>query len=101
MWNSLLSLRFLPRSFRQTRRRVAPPPTLQVLEDRTLPSSTTFAVIGDYGGGGSNEQAVANLVHSWNPDFIATTGDNNYPSGDASTIDANIGQYYHDYIYPY
>jgi hypothetical protein len=34
-------------------------------------------------------------------DFIATVGDNNYPSGGADTIDANIGQYYSDYIYPY
>jgi len=38
---------------------------------------------------------------SWNPDFIVTAGDNNVPSGAASTIDANIGQYYHSYIYPY
>src|SRR5207248_1618842 len=26
---------------------------------------------------------------------------NNDPSGQASTIDANIGQYYHDFIFPY
>lgn len=60
-----------------------------------------FAVIGDFGKAGSEESAVANLVKSWSPDFIITTGDNNYENGDASTIDANIGQYYHDYIYPY
>jgi len=64
-------------------------------------SKTRFAVIGDFGNTGPSEQAVANLVHSWNPDFIATVGDNNYDTGSASTIDANIGQYYHDYIYPY
>jgi len=60
-----------------------------------------FGVIGDFGTAGANEAAVANLVKSWNPDFIITTGDDNYSSGAASTIDANIGQYYHDYIYPY
>lgn len=60
-----------------------------------------FAVIGDYGGGGQPEADVAALVHSWNPDFIITVGDNNYPSGAASTIDPNIGQFYHDFIYPY
>lgn len=60
-----------------------------------------FAVIGDYGNAGPDELAVANLVKSWNPDFIITLGDNNYDIGHASTIDANIGQYYHDYIYPY
>jgi hypothetical protein len=60
-----------------------------------------FAVIGDYGFSGPDEAAVANLVKSWQPDYILTVGDNNYPDGKASTIDANVGQYYHDYIYPY
>lgn len=68
-------------------------------EDR--PAATTFAVIGDYGAAGTEERDVAALVHKWKPDFIITTGDNNYPEGAAKTIDANIGQYYHDYIYPY
>ena len=60
-----------------------------------------FAVVGDYGTGGSAPKSVADLVKSWNPDFIITTGDNNYPDGAASTIDKNIGQFYHSYIYPY
>ncbi|MCU1288828.1 MAG: hypothetical protein JWN60_1057 [Acidobacteria bacterium] len=60
-----------------------------------------FAVIGDFGSGDEHEREVADLVKSWNPDFITTTGDNNYPDGEASTIDKNIGQFYHDYIYPY
>ncbi len=64
-------------------------------------TATRFAIIGDYGTAGRAEQDVANRVHTWNPDFILTTGDNNYPSGAASTIDQNIGQYYHDFIYPY
>jgi hypothetical protein len=62
------------------------------------PDAVTFAVIGDFGTGGPNPLAVANLVQSWDPAFIITLGDNNYPSGAASTIDQNIGQYYHDYI---
>jgi hypothetical protein len=65
------------------------------------PTPLRFAVIGDYGSAGQPEQDVANLVHSWQPAFIITVGDNNYPYGEAETIDANIGQYYHDYIYPY
>ncbi len=60
-----------------------------------------FAVIGDYGIAGADEAAVAALVKSWQPDFIITTGDNNYPVGSVDTIDGNIGQYYSDYIYPY
>ncbi len=67
-----------------------------------LPAGTIlFAVIGDYGDGSQAEQDVANLVKNRNPSFIITTGDNNYPSGAANTIDANIGQYYHGYIHPY
>jgi hypothetical protein len=60
-----------------------------------------FASIGDYGDSGSDELAVASLVKSWEVDFIITLGDNNYPDGEASTIDENIGQYFHRYIYPY
>lgn len=60
-----------------------------------------FAVIGDYGSGGRGEAAVAEMVRAWEPDFILTTGDNNYPDGSASTIDAHVGQFYHDFIYPY
>jgi hypothetical protein len=44
---------------------------------------------------------VGRLVESWKPDLLVTTGDNNYPDGSASTIDANIGQYYHSFIAPY
>lgn len=62
---------------------------------------TRFAVIGDYGYAGVNELNVTNLVNLWNPDFIITVGDNNYDLGEASTIDANIGQYYRQYIHPY
>jgi hypothetical protein len=65
------------------------------------PGTTRFAVIGDYGDAGQPEADVSNLVKSWAVDFIITTGDNNYPSGEAATIDQNIGQYYHEFIYPY
>ncbi|GIV79670.1 MAG: hypothetical protein KatS3mg050_4064 [Litorilinea sp.] len=57
-----------------------------------------FAVIGDYGNHSANAARVAALVNSWEPDFIITTGDNNYPDGEAATIDTNIGQFYSQYI---
>lgn len=60
-----------------------------------------FAVIGDFGKAGNNELSVADLVKSWSPDLVITTGDNNYPDGTAATIDGNIGQYYASFIYPY
>jgi len=84
---------------------VSPTP-LATLSATLLPSATPnlslrFAVIGDFGEGNQAEADVATLVHSWSPDIILTVGDNNYPSGKTSTIDANIGQYYHDFIFPY
>ncbi len=65
------------------------------------PAKIRFAAVGDYGVDNANEAAVATLINSWNPDFVITTGDNNYLSGEASTIDQNIGQYYQQYIFPY
>ncbi len=76
-----------------------------ILADRPSAYSQTqtvrFAAVGDYGAGDNNERDVANLIKSWNPDFIITLGDNNYPDGETATIDKNIGQFYHDFIYPY
>lgn len=60
-----------------------------------------FAVIGDFGSAGVNEKAVADMVTAWQPDFIVTTGDDNYELGLGATIDTNIGQYYHAYIGDY
>lgn len=63
-----------------------------------------MAVIGDYGGGTYGQQQVADLVDTWDVDFITTTGDNVY-SADAAVpfqaLDKKVGKYYHEYIYPY
>ena len=72
------------------------------LSSWTIPSyGQRFAAIGDYGLAGVPEREVSELVKSWNPDFIITLGDNNYELGDSTTIDQNIGQYYHEYIHNY
>ncbi|MEO5759986.1 MAG: metallophosphoesterase, partial [Mesorhizobium sp.] len=55
-----------------------------------------FAIFGDYGDTDlSGEKAVSAMVHAWNPDFILTVGDNVYAP---QTLDAAVGQQYHDYI---
>lgn len=77
-----------------------PAPDEQIAVDRTA-DSVTFAIIGDFGVAGEPAADVSRLVHGWTPEFVLTTGDNNYDDGAASTIDANIGQYYHDFIAPY
>jgi hypothetical protein len=60
-----------------------------------------FAVFGDYGNDSAEEAAVAALVKSWGPDLILTTGDNNYPNGEMSTIDRHVGKHYGEFIAPY
>lgn len=64
-------------------------------------AKTKIAVIGDFGQAGEPEADVAALVKSWSPEVVITLGDNNYSAGAAATIDANIGQYYHDFIGAY
>jgi len=41
---------------------------------------------------------VASLVKSWDPEFIITLGDNNYPAGEETTIAQNIDAYYGEFI---
>jgi predicted phosphodiesterase len=86
----------------------APEPSSEAIVSRPLPphpmavdprpALIRFAVIGDYGVDSPQEAEVARMVAKWNPDFVITTGDNNYPYGDSTTIDANIGKHYARFI---
>ena len=78
--------------------------TPQVIQTRVFETnidadSIIFAVIGDYGGGGYDTYQVAEMVKSWEPDFILTTGDNNYPDGEQESFEDNISDYYGDFIF--
>jgi calcineurin-like phosphoesterase family protein len=53
-------------------------------------SRFTFAVVGDFGSGNTNETRVASLIASWHPDFVLTVGDNAYPEGSAALLDRDI-----------
>lgn len=57
-------------------------------------SRFTFAVVGDFGSGTSDERAVASLIQSWHPDFVLTVGDNAYPLGSRALLDRDIFQPY-------
>ena len=50
----------------------------------------TFAVVGDFGSGNSEREAVASMIESWHPDFVLTMGDNAYPLGSAALLDRDI-----------
>jgi tartrate-resistant acid phosphatase type 5 len=59
-----------------------------------------YAIISDIHGSTSFTSEVSVLVKSWNPEFIVTAGDSHYGSS-TLTIDDQVGQYYHDFIFPY
>lgn len=78
-----------------------------VLIEPAKGEAVVVGVIGDFGvaaSGGASvaiERSVADVMKRWDPDFIVTLGDNNYPDGASSTIDQNIGQFFAEYISPY
>jgi hypothetical protein len=53
-------------------------------------SRFTFAVLGDFGSGTTDETDVASLIESWHPDFVLTVGDNAYPLGSKDLLDPDI-----------
>ncbi len=65
-------------------------------------TGTVFAVIGDYGDDDDNTRRVVALMKSWTPDFIITTGDNDYSDGryrgTFRGLELGVGQYFHDFI---
>ena len=65
---------------------------------RRYEATTHFAAIGDYGEDSNQEAAVAGMVTNWNPDYVITLGNNNYPAGEQSTITANIDKHYGNFI---
>ena len=67
---------------------IPPPPT----------GNLKYALIGDYGVDTPDELAVSQLINRELTTTVLTAGDNNYPRGEASTILANITQYFGDYI---
>lgn len=75
-------------------------PLPEEIEDDAVPDteSITFAHIGNYATNTGVEEQVAQLVRSWFPDFILASGKNTV---DGSNYDGDVGQYFHDFIYPY
>jgi hypothetical protein len=66
---------------------------IEPLEERRLLSSVRLAVVGDFSVDTQTAPTsdVSKLIAGWNPADVITVGDNNYPNGAASTIDANVG----------
>ncbi len=83
----------------------------------SLPSGADFvvAVIGDFGdtvpiGEEPDTLQVADMIKSWQPEFILTVGDNDYSDGMYANevgaarftgLELGVGQYFHEYIGSY
>lgn len=74
-------------------------PAFRGLEVHHPGDTALFAIIGDYGQDSPKEEEVAQMVKGWNPEFVVTVGDNNYPLGSAGTIVNNVGKHYGNFIY--
>ena len=93
----------MPKLDRKTNVSLAAVLAVCLIASRVHAQETTFAIIGDYGFDNFLEEEVASLVKTWSPDFIITTGDNNYKApGDAVTDfgewDVAIGKHYGEFI---
>lgn len=53
------------------------------------------------GASGPMQQAVADMMRSWNPTDVIQLGDEAYNSASTTMLDYNIGQYYNNWIAPY
>ena len=48
-----------------------------------------LVVTGSLGTASAAQTDVADMITTWDPDFLVSAGNNNYPAGEASTIEAN------------
>lgn len=73
------------------------------VESETDTAEGVFAILGDYGLVGDGQTAVADLIKSWEPEFIVTTGDNWYGSevdlGDLEDVQAVYADFIPDNFY--
>lgn len=61
------------------------------------PSETVFAHMGNYATNSGTEEQISQLVRSWLPKFLLASGQNTV----AGEYDDDVGQYFHDFIFPY
>jgi len=52
-----------------------------------------LAVTGNQGVTGGDQPVFAAMITGWEPDYLVTAGNNNYPAGEASTIEASWAEF--------
>lgn len=76
-------------------------PVDRLLKTTMLSDVKIVAIIGDFGNTKSVEREVSKLIKSWNPESVITVGDNNYIDNSMSGYDLSVGQFFHEFIFPY
>ncbi|CAN5434340.1 hypothetical protein BH10ACT5_BH10ACT5_10550 [soil metagenome] len=75
--------------------------------DEPLPESTVttvgggtaeFAIITDFGNCDDGERQVAEMVTAWNPQIIATAGDNTQGTTGCVPFEQSVGDYYSEFV---
>ena len=75
---------------------VAPQPVSSVTTDPG--EGAQFAIIADFGNCDAGEREVADMVIAWNPEIIATAGDNTQGTKDCVPFDQSVGDYYSSFV---
>jgi len=57
-----------------------------------------FALITDFGNCDEGERAVAEMVSAWNPQLVATAGDNTQGTTDCAPFAQSVGDYYSSFL---
>jgi hypothetical protein len=57
-----------------------------------------FAIITDFGNCDDGEREVADMVTTWNPQIIATAGDNTQGTTDCVPFEQSVGDYYSSFV---
>lgn len=60
--------------------------------------TASFAIITDFGNCDPGEKEVADMVAAWNPQIVATAGDNTQGTQDCAPFAQSVGDYYSSFV---
>ena len=75
--------------------------TFSFVTSATPGSSFSFAAVGDYGGGSTQETSIANLIGASDSQFIQTLGDNVYPDSQDPDFSTQYSDFDSRFYKPY
>lgn len=76
-----------------------PPAGGAQVEDAATAAPSTWAIITDFGNCDEGEREVAEMVAAWEPEIIATAGDNTQGTEDCVPYADSVDDYYSDFVH--